>query len=205
MFKKIFAFIFLTALLIMAVINFNVEHNKYSNKEKIIAEIYSIDKQSYEYEYADSDYPGKRRTRTGYKYIIYYSFYYNGEEKTGYFEGNNILYKEGHNLVVYYDKLEDISIVYVLPLILIYIVITFVIYLACYILCYKNKINLNILYEHPNPPLFIQLIIIGMSYLSYRVDNTGGYLLSFFFMITSIGIAIQTLITIIKHKNINKC
>lgn len=201
MFKKIFAFMFIAILVIITIINFNDVYKKYNNKEKITAKIYLIDKQSYKYEYIDEDNPKLSRTRTGYRYIVYYSFNYNGEEKTGNFEGNNLFYKQGHNLTIYYDKTNDISVEFILPITLVYIVIVSLIYLTCYILCYTKKVSINVLYEHPNPPLFIQLVIIGISYLAHRVDNVGGYLLSFFFMIISIAIAVQTYIIIVKRNN----
>ena len=204
MFKKIFAFIFIVSLVIISIINFKYVYKRYANKEKLTAKIYLVDKQSYEYEYVDPDNPRIRRNRTGYDYIVYYSFIYNGEEKTGNFEGNNLFYKKGNNLTIYYDKTEDKSIAFIFPGTLIYIVLLSIIYFICYILCYIKKININILYEFPNPPLFIQLIIVGMSYLAHRVDNIGGYLLSFFFMAVGIAVAIQTYTIIIKRGNKTK-
>lgn len=201
MLKKIFHLSFIVILIVVAIFNFIFVYKKYSNKEKIIAQIYHVDKQAYEYDYVDSDNPRIHRTKTGYRYIVYYSFYYNGEEKTDNFEGNNIFYKQGHHLTIYYDKTADASEVFIFPMTLVYITILTLIYLMCYILCYVKKINISVLDEYPSPFLFIQFIIIGMSYLAYRVDNIGGFFLSFFFMFISISIAFSSYSTIHKLKS----
>lgn len=201
MLKRIFNLLFIVILIVVAILNFTLIYTKYSNKEKIVAQIYHVDKQLYEYDYVDSDNPRIHYTKKGHKYIVYYSFNYNGEEKTDNFEGNNILYKQGRNLTIYYDKITDTSIAFIFPITFVYIIILVLIYLVCYILCYTKKINISILGEYPNPPLFIQFIIIGMCYLAYRVDNIGGFFLSFIFMIISIAIAVQAYIIVHKQKS----
>ena len=201
--KKIFAIIFVLILIIISIINFLIILKKYNGMEKINAKVYLIEKTPYTWEDTDIR-PTRTRKRTGYITTIYYSFYYDGIEKYGNFEGNSIFIKNGQNLTIYYNKLDDSSLVYVFPISLIYIITLCLLYIISIFIIFFYKISIDILYEQPNPPLFIQLCIITFGYLSYRFDKGAVYCLSLFFMIVSLGIALQTLYIALKKLKNNK-
>lgn len=198
--KKIFVIIFICILITISIINILITLNKYKGMEKINAKVYLIDKQPYTWEETDSK-TMRTRKRTGYITTIYYSFDYNGIKKYGDFEGNSIFIKNDQNLTIYYNKLDDSSIAYIFPIPIIYIITLCLLYIVSIFIIFLHKLNINILYEHPNPPLFIQLVIITFSYLCYRFDNGFVYCLSLFFMIVSLGVAVQTLHIALKKKN----
>lgn len=192
--KKIFAFIFLFTLLVAGFISFNDIYKKYTANEIITAQIYHIDKQAIEYKVNN---PAKNQTRAGYIYTVYYSFEFNNENKIDSFEGNNFFYRIGQTLPIKYDEKTNTSEPFI-PITFLYIIIINIIYLMCYVLCLIKKIGTNTLYEEANPPLLVQLFIIAISCFVWRGNGSGEYLLSFFFMATSIGIAIKMFISLIK-------
>ena len=201
MYKKYILLCFSLLLVAFGVIFCYKDYKKYSSKEKIIAQIDDVDKQEYEYEYYDEDAVGnKYKTKTAYYKHIYYSFNYNGVQLNGVDELYSVFMKKGNEITIYYDKNNNSSEIYIIPINKIYLLFTGIIYFIITTLIFMKKSNTNFLFGYQmNATWVAQIFSILSSYFCYRPHDNVSYYMSYFFMIIGILISINCLKETIKN------